>query len=168
MQNYARVNIPCSNKQKISDAPQVILPDVSIMTATNRALLNLKPLLTQAARTSQIYPHLQSGALVSIGQLWDGGCTETFTNTHLSVVKDRLTILEGINSSTSGMCQVNLTSNTTLPPMQKQSVALNNLAERSKPGLSKWYHASLFTPVKKKLLQSIKNLHFNTWSSMTV
>ena len=44
----------------------------------------------------------------------------------------------------------------------------NALALNSKPELSKWYHASLFIPVKKTLLQAIKNGHFITWPNMTV
>ena len=68
-QKYIRLNTPCSNNKKISNSPQVILPDGSIMQATHRALLNLNPLLNQSVCTSHIFPHLQSGALIAIGRL---------------------------------------------------------------------------------------------------
>ena len=133
MQNYIRVNTQCSNKQQISNGPQVILPDGSIMQAINRALLNLNPLLNQAVCTAHVSPHIQSGALISIGQLCDDGCIESFTATQLSVVKDGLTVLEGNRSSIPGMWQVNLTINPTRPPSHQQPAALNDMTARSKP-----------------------------------
>ena len=66
------------------------------------------------------------------------------------------------------MRQVNLTSNPTVLPSHQQSTALNVLEERSKPDIAKWYHASLFSPLNKTLLQAIKNGHFTTWSNLTV
>ena len=94
-QNYIRVNIPCSNKKKISNGPQVILPDGRIMQANHRALINLNPLLTQSAHTSHVFPHLQSGDLISIGKLFNDAYISTFTATHISVVKNGITLLEG-------------------------------------------------------------------------
>ena len=138
------------------------------MQATHRSLLNLNPLLTQAFHTAHIFPHLQSGEIISIWQLCDDGCIETFTATRLSVVKDGITVLEGNRSSTSGMCQVNLTSNPTGPPSHQQPAVINTLAERSKPELAKWYHMALFRPVKKTLLQAIKNGRFFTCPNLTV
>ena len=138
------------------------------MQVTHRVLLNLYPLLTQAARTSHLFLQQQSGALIPIGKLCDDGFIAPFTATHISVVKDGLTMLEGNRSSTSGMWQINLTSNLKRPPSQQQPEALNDMSARSNPELSKWYHAALLSPVKKTLLQYIKNGHFNTWPGLTV
>ena len=66
------------------------------------------------------------------------------------------------------MWKVNLTSNPTVPPSQQQPAALNALAARINPELVKSYHAALFIPAKKKLLQAIKNGHFATWPNITV
>ena len=66
------------------------------------------------------------------------------------------------------MCQVNLTSNPTGSPSQQQPSALNSLEARSRPELAKWYHAALFIPVNKILLQSIKNVHFTAWPDLNV
>ena len=126
-QNCIRLNTPCRNKQKISDGPQVVLLDGSIMKETHRALLNPNPLLTQSARTAHIFPRLQSGALISIGQLCGDGCIATFATSHISVFKDGMTVLEGSRSSTSGMWKVNLTSNPIGPPIQQQPAAINAL-----------------------------------------
>ena len=97
------------------------------MQATHRALVNLNPLLTQTARTAHIFPHLKSGALISIGQLWDDGCTETSTSTHLNVVKYGITVLEVTWLNTSGMWKVNLTRNPDHLSIQKQPAARNDL-----------------------------------------
>ena len=66
------------------------------------------------------------------------------------------------------MCQVKLTSNPTRPPSQQQPAALNALAARINPKIANWYHAALYIPVKKTLLLAIKNVHFTTWTSLTL
>ena len=138
------------------------------MQVTHRSILNLNPLLTQAARTAHVFPHLQSGALISIGKLCNDGCIATFTAAHISVVKDGLTVLEVNRSSTYCMWQINLTSNPISRTSQQQLVAINDLAARSNPYLVKWYHTALFIPVNKTLLQVIRNVHFTTWTNLTV
>ena len=173
------------------------------MQATHRALININPILTQAARTTHISPYLQSGVLISIGKICDDGFIGNFTATHLNVVKDGLTVLEGnrsntsgmwkvyltsnpkssrspqdprllvtfklfILSNTSGMWKVYLTSNPKYQPSKQQPSALNALEIIINPDLAKWYHTDLFIPVKKILLQSVKNVHFTTWTNLSV
>ena len=53
-------------------------------------------------------------------------------------------------------------------PSKQQPAALNALVEISNPELAKWYHTALFIPVKKNLLQAIKNGHFTTWPNLKV
>ena len=57
------------------------------MQATHKVRLNLSPLLSTRAKTAHIFPHLQEGALISIGELSDDGCTSTFTTTKKTVQK---------------------------------------------------------------------------------
>ena len=87
----------------ITYGPQVIISDGSLIQATRRTFLNLKPLLTKTSRREHIYPHLQPGAFIPIRKLCDDGCSSTLTYTHLNLVKDGLTVLEGTWSITSGM-----------------------------------------------------------------
>ena len=61
------------------------------------------------AKIAHIYPHLQSGALISIGQLFDDGCTATFTVTTMKVHKQGEKVLEGNLNGETGMWQVKLT-----------------------------------------------------------
>ena len=98
------------------------------MQYTHRGVLNLNPLLNPTSITAPISPHLQSEALISIGKLFDDGCTSTFTATHLNLLKDGITVLEGTWSNTSGMFKFNLTINQDHPPSQTQPEAFNDLA----------------------------------------
>ena len=66
------------------------------------------------------------------------------------------------------MWQVNITSNQDHPPIQKQPVALNTLSITTNPELVQWYHATLFSPLHKTLLQAIKKVHFYIWTNLTV
>ena len=138
------------------------------MQAIHRALINLNPILTQAACTTHISPYLQSWVIVSTGKICDDGFIGNFTATHLNVVKDGLTVLEGNRSNTSGMWKVYLTSNPKYQPSNQQPSALNALEIIINPDLDKWYHTDLFIPVKKILLQSVKNVHFTTWTDQSV
>ena len=61
------------------------------------------------AKIAHIYPHLQSGALISTGQLFDDGCTSTFITTTITVHKQGEKFLEGKGNGETGMCQVKLT-----------------------------------------------------------
>ena len=86
-QNYIKFHAPFKNKVEISRGYQVILSDEIIIQATHREEINLRPLLTTRSKIAHILPHLQSGALIFIGQLCDDGCTGTFTNSYMIVEK---------------------------------------------------------------------------------
>ena len=92
-QNYIKVGTPCSNKVKTSQGPRVVLPDGSIMQATHKTELNLSPLLSTRSKIAHIFTHIQSGALISIGQLCDDVCTATFTDTNTTVHKQGEVVL---------------------------------------------------------------------------
>ena len=62
---------------KIPRGPQVILPDGSPIQDNHREEIKLRSLLNTRAKASHIYPHLQSGILISIVKLSDDGFIET-------------------------------------------------------------------------------------------
>ena len=47
-------------------------------------------------------------------------------------------------------------------------MALNALESRIKIEIAKGYHATIYSPVCKTLLQDINKVHFSTWSNLTV
>ena len=42
------------------------------------------------------------------------------------------------------------------------------MADRTKPELAQWYHATLFIPVKQTLIQAIKKGYFAIWPYLTI
>ena len=84
-QNYIKIDMPCANKVKTMQVTQVLLPDESLMQATHGVELKSTSLLSTRSKTSYISPHLQSGAIISIGQLCDDIYTATFNATHTTV-----------------------------------------------------------------------------------
>ena len=87
------------------------------MQATHWVEIDLRPPLRNRARKDQIIPHLQSGYIISIGKCFDDGCTETFTEMHITVDKQGQTVPKGHHTGDSGMFQVNLTKNQTHQPI---------------------------------------------------
>ena len=55
-QKYIKLDTPCINKVKTTQGLRVILPDGSLMQATEKAELNLSPLLSTRAKTAHIPP----------------------------------------------------------------------------------------------------------------
>ena len=106
--NYTKVDTPCENKFKKTQGPKVLLLYVSLMKVTNRSELNLITLLSTRNKTAQIYPHLQTGALISIGQLCDDVCKATFNDTHRKVEKKGDIVLEGTHKGVADMWHVHL------------------------------------------------------------
>ena len=94
-QNYIKVDTPCGKKVKNPQEPRVILIYGSLMKKTHKAEINLSPLLSTRDKLAHIFPHLQSGALISKGQLCDDGCTSTFTATTMALHKQGEVVLEG-------------------------------------------------------------------------
>ena len=136
------------------------------MQATHKAELKLIPLLSTRDKTSHIFPHLQSGEIIYVGQLCDDGCTATFTAATIKVKKQGEAGLEGTRNTEAGMCQVQLT--TPQPILTPTHQSANKLmAERKKLHLAQWYHVILFIPANHTPIQAIKKFYFATWTILT-
>ena len=142
------------------------MSDRSLMQATHKAELNLSPLLSTRAKIAHFFPHLQSGVLISIGKICDGGCTSTFTTTTMKVHKQGEVALEGNHNGELGIWKVKLTPPQGPTPIHQSANILT--ADRTKPELSQWYHATLFSPVKQTLILVIKKGYFTTWPCLTI
>ena len=165
-QNYIKLDTPCSNKVKNSQGPQVILPYGSLTQATHKAELKISPLLSTRSKITHIFPHLQSGALIYIGQICDDGYTATFAATTMTVHKQRELVLEGNFNGEAGMWQVKLTPPQGPTPTHQSVNTL--MADRIKPELAQWYHATLSSPVNHTLIQAIKRGYFTTWTYLII
>ena len=127
-QNYIKFHTSCINKFNVSIGPQVLLPDGSPIQETHRLGLNISPLLTIRGNIAHIFPHIQSGALISIGKICDYGCTSIFTATHMMLLKQGSLVLEGNQKVAAFVWQVNIfTASHPSPIPTRQSE--NNLME---------------------------------------
>ena len=102
-QKYIKVETPCRNKFKTTQGPWVILPYGRLMQATHKAELHLSPLISTSSKTAHIFPHLKSGALISIGKICDDGCTSTLTANTMKVKKLGEVVLEVTHNGAAGM-----------------------------------------------------------------
>ena len=59
--------------------------------------------LPESARREHIYPELKSGALLSVSQLFNQGCTVNFTADQVRVTIDKQTILTGPREKITGL-----------------------------------------------------------------
>ena len=98
---------------------------------------------------------------MSIIKPFDYGCTSTFADNNMKLVKQVQIVLEGIHKGTAIMWYVNLVNKTKhIPPPTYP--AANRLVNRiTKPDMYQLYHTTLFIPVKQTPLQAI-NIYLTT------
>ena len=166
--NYIKVDTPCVNKFKTQKGSRLILPDGSFMQATYKAEINLSPLLSTRSKTAHTFPHLQSGALISIGKICVDGCTATLTSIHMKVEKKVEVVLEGPRKGEASTWNVHLSTTPQPRPTLKRQPANNLMADRTKPDLAQCYHTTLFSPFNHSLVREIKNGYFATWPNLTI
>ena len=87
-----------------------------------------------------------------MGVLCDDGCTITLYKQEISIQKNGEEIIKGTRNKKTGMWDV------PLGPQQSENVVDNILAQTSKPKLSQYLHAALFSPTTASLLKAIKKV----------
>ena len=80
-----------------------MLLDGRLVQATHRTELNSIPLFATRENTAHIFPHIESGVIISVGKLFDDGCTAIFTATHMKVEKKCNMVLESNRKIVAGM-----------------------------------------------------------------
>jgi hypothetical protein len=164
---------PCTNQQSNANGINVLLPNGGTMTSTHTAELPIAA-LPLAARTAHLFPALSSGALLSIGQLCDHGCTAIFNQDTVHIQKDNTTILQGQRNPTNGMWCINLphaTDTVIASPITNTTTnaarANNAIEHKTKAGLVAFLHAACFSPAASTFIQAIKAGFFTTWPGLT-
>ena len=154
----------------------VTLPDGSRIKLIHTAMLSLQN-LPEAARCEHIFPELKSGALLSVRQLFDQGCTVNFTADQVSVTLDKQTILAGPRENNMGLWAVPLenplptqpkswvpppttfqythTVQTIHPPAVIHQSDNNVFATKNKKELVSYIHSACFSPVVSKLVKDV-------------
>jgi hypothetical protein len=132
------------------------------MHSTANRKLNIPHVSTQA-KLARVFPSLQSGNLLSLGQLLDDhkDNTATFTKHDVRISQNNKTIATGYrNPSTHGMWHINLHAN------QMANTIIHK--QTTKTQLASYLHAACFSPATSTLLKAIQRGYFTTWPGLTV
>ena len=78
----------------------------------------------------------------------------------MSIQKNGEEIIKGTRNNKTEMWEV------PLGPQQSENVVNNILAQTSRPELSQYLHAVLFSPTKATLLKAIKQGFLKTWPGL--
>ena len=80
------------------------------LTATTRVNVTMASELSQVATQGHIINSLQTGTLISIGQLCDNDCVAIFSKYNCKIVKDGKIIIEGPHTSHNRLWSIPLSS----------------------------------------------------------
>ena len=96
------------------------------MESTHISTLQLPGLSKQSSQI-HIYPKMKTPPLISLGVLYDYGCTTTLDKQEMSVHKNGQEIIKGTRNKKTGMWEVPLEA------QQSESVINNIMEHTSKP-----------------------------------
>ena len=163
--------LPLCNNIKDTIGPYVKVADGRIMTPTKQASLPLSNAFSRNAKIAYSFSNLQSGSLISIGQLCDDDCVAIFSRYNVKILKNNKVLIRGKRTD-NGLWQLPLSADHvihgTSPQPKEQHVANAVIRlDTTKGELAEYYGDTMFNPVKSTLLHALNRNHFNTWPGMT-
>jgi hypothetical protein len=154
--------VPCSDKQAAHVPLNVNMPNGTTIQSShtcNLLLTNLPPY----ARQAHILQELVHNSLISVGQLWDNGCSVTFTQDQVTVSKNGKCVMYGSRDPKSRLWRVDLKQK-----FETNQVHCNHAHDNSNQKyLINYLHAAYFSPVKSTWITAIKNGLFTSWPGLT-
>ena len=96
-----------------------------------------------------------------MGVLCDDGCTVTIDQIDTSIQNNGEEVIKGTINKKTGMWEL------PLGPQQAENVLNNILGKTSKPELSQYLHAYLFSPTTATILKVIKQVFMKMWPGLT-
>jgi hypothetical protein len=163
----------CLNLQHTHNGPSVQVANGDKIETTLRATIPLAPELSDQAKEGHIFHNLQSGSLISIGQLCDDDCVALFTKYHVKLYKNGKVIIVGKRNSANGLWTIPLAPKQALPnpkPTNPRRSHLANGAIRhasTKQDLAAFLHACAFSPIPSTFLRAVQRGHFHSWPGLT-
>jgi hypothetical protein len=119
--------------------------------------------LPPQAQKAHILPGLVHNSLISVGQLFDNGCSVTFTQDQVTVSKNEKCVMYGSRDPTSRLWRVDLKKR-----FETNQVQCNHAHDKSnQKDLIKYLHAACFSLVKSTWITAIKNGHLTSWPGLT-
>jgi hypothetical protein len=125
-------------------------------------MLNINS-LPRAAREAHTIPGLTHSSLISIGKLWDAGCTAEFNHEKVVIKYNNRHILEGPRDTRTGLWRIPMNPTSTKPTTNKTQQCNGAYTTQSIPELIKFLHATAFSPTKMIWLKAIKQGFYQSW-----
>jgi hypothetical protein len=138
------------------------MPNGTTIQSSHTCNLLLTDLPPQARQT-HILPGLVHNSLISVGQLWDNGCSVTFTQDQVTVSRNEKRVMYGSRDPKSRLWRVNLKQKFETKHVQFNHAHDNN----NQKDLINYLHAACFSPVKSTWITAIKNGNFSSWPGLT-
>jgi hypothetical protein len=160
--NFLSEAVPCSDKQAAHVPLNVNMPKGMTIQMSHTCNLLLMGLPLQA-RQAHILPGLVHNSLILVGQLFDNGCSVTFTHSQGTVTKGKKCAMHGSRDPKSRLWRVNLKQK-----FEKHEVQCNHAHDNNnQKDLINYLHAACFSPVKSTWITAIKNGNFLSWPGLT-
>jgi hypothetical protein len=147
----------CSNKQEAHVPLNVDMPNGTTIQLVHTCDLLLTDLPPQV-RQEHILPGLVHNSLISVGQLYDNGCSVNFTQEQVTVSKNGKCVMYGSRDPRSRLWRVYLKQ-----IFETKQVQCNHAHDNSnQKDLTNYLRAACVSPVKSTWTTAIKNGHFTS------
>ena len=154
------------------------LPNSKVITSEKTIVLPEPKELPPRARSVNVFIQLSEGALTSIGQYCDEGCTAVFDKHHSNLYRDKnLTItgdiiLTGDRNAHDKLWYFDLSRKNgkiTQLPSQLATVNAENyiMPKTNSEKLTRFLHGAIGSPAPQTLLKSLSNNQLTTWPHLT-
>jgi hypothetical protein len=123
------------------------------------------PELPPEATKTKIFQHMNTGALLSLGQLCDAKCEVYMNKKECNIYYKKKKILQGKRDTKTGMWLIHNYDTTVQPQFTPQLNSAYSI--RVKKDLVQYLHAAAFCPAPKSWIAAIKRGFFSTWPGLT-
>ena len=149
------------------------------LTGPSAQVANGSPLstkLSQEAQDRHIFDNINSGSLISIGQLCDDDCVSIFTKYHVDITKDGQIIIGGHRNTSNGLWNITIVPkyrlisyHQPLPTRKPQHHLVNGAIRhaKTKNELTDFLHGCAFSPLPSTFVCAIKIGYFSYWPGLT-
>jgi hypothetical protein len=159
---FLSATAPCSNKQEAHVPLNVNMPNGTTIQSSHTCDLLLADLPPQA-RKAHILQGLVHNSLILVGKLCDNGCSVTFTQEQVTVLKNGKSVMYGSRDPRSRLWRVDLKQ-----IFETKQVQCNHAHDNSnQKDLINYLHAACFSPVKSTWITAIKSGDFTSWPGLT-
>ena len=134
----------------VTNGPTVLLASGSAMRSQLQGTLPLSAMLSSKAQSAYVLDELQTGTLISLGQLCDDDCIAIFNKYKVRFTKENKVIITG-KRMTNGLWSIPIKH---ADPTVLQANGILRL-DKPRQDLAAYHHAALGSPATSTLLRAI-------------